>query len=145
MPQKQRLWQDKKRGRSGYFKCIPGTFQASFMVAFSKMKIHGIIATVKTFNSGIFKCFLSNLASSIKTEYAIVWDNSKVHTSKSVKDYASQHKINLITIPAYWLFVNPWEKLILNVKSKVRKSQRKGWLISLMTLKNISTKLKELN
>ena len=52
-----------KRGRSGYFKCIPETFQASFMVAFSKMKIHGIIATVKTFNSGISKCFLSNLAS----------------------------------------------------------------------------------
>ena len=61
-----------KRGQSGYFKCIPETFQASFMVAFSKMKIYEIIATAKTFKSDIFKCFLSNLVSSIKAEYAIV-------------------------------------------------------------------------
>ena len=64
----------------------------------------------------MFKCFLSNLVSSIKVEYAIIWDNSKIHTSKSIKNYVSQHKINLITISGYWPYVNPWEKLILNVK-----------------------------
>ena len=114
------------KGRSGYRGVTPGKFQATFMVAFSKTKIQGIIATTHTFNSNIFRYFLHQLSSTLSEDYALIWDNSKIHTAKIVQDFAIERKLTIITIPAYWPFVNAWEKLILIIKSKVRRIEREG-------------------
>ena len=78
------------KGQSGYRGVTPGKFQATFMVAFSKTKIQGIIATTHTFNSNIFRYFLHQLSSTLSEDYALIWDNSKIHTAKIVQDFANR-------------------------------------------------------
>ena len=123
------------KGKSGYRKLIPGKFQATFIVAVSMKKIHGVLSTTKTIDSQVFKYFLCRLAQSMDENYAIVCDNSKVHVSKLIQDFLKEHKLWIITIPAYCPWVNAWEKLILNVKTRVRKYEREGNEITLMIIK----------
>ena len=37
------------RGKSGHFKLLPSNFQATFMIAFSSTKIHGVMASALKF------------------------------------------------------------------------------------------------
>ena len=50
--------------------------------------------------------------------------------------FLEEYKLLLITIPPYSPFVNSWEKLILNIISRVRKVGRSGKEITLNTFKN---------
>ena len=67
--------------------------------------------------------------------YAIICDNSKVHVSKLIQEFLNKEGLWIITIPAYSPTVNAWEKLILNIKSRVRKIEGEGLEITLMTFK----------
>ena len=70
-------WATKRK--SGYRKLNISKFQSSFIVAFSQTKIHGIMSTSKTYNSSKFKYFIYKLVKTLKEDYALVCDNSKVH------------------------------------------------------------------
>ena len=48
-----------------------------------------------------------------------------------------EQRLLMITIPAYSPVVNACEKLILNIKAKVRKLEREGKEISLATFKRV--------
>ena len=124
------------QGKSGYRKLNISKFQASFIVAFSQSKIHGIMSTSKTYNSSKFRYFIYKLVNTLKEDYALVCDNSKVHVSKLMQWFLEEYKLWLITIPSYSPFVNPCEKLILNIKSRIRKVGRSGKEITLKTFKN---------
>ena len=124
-------WTEK--GKVGYCKLLPNKFQASFMLAISSEKVHGIMATPNTFNAEKFKYFLEQLVNSTTSKYAIICDNAKIHLANLIQKYLAERKISLITIPAYSPFVNPCEKAILIIKSKVRKIERNGKIINLRT------------
>ena len=114
------------------------------MVAFSKTKIQGIIATTHTFNSNIFRYFLHQLSLILSEDYVLIWDKSKIHTAKIVQDFAIEHKLMITTISAYWPFINSWDKLILIIKSKVRRIEREGKEISLSTFMKIVIKIESI-
>ena len=65
---------------------ISGSFQASFMIAFSSKEIHGVIATKKTFNFEKFVYFLKRLSKSINDSYPLICDNCKNQVPKEVQD-----------------------------------------------------------
>ena len=65
--------------RNGYHKLFPWRFQASFMVAISIKKVEGITVTTGTYNSEHFKYFLAKLITSMDEEYALIWDNARIH------------------------------------------------------------------
>ena len=116
-----------------YRKLLPDKFQASFMLAVSSEKVHGIMATPNTFNAKKFKYFLEQLANSTTSKYVIICDNAKIYLANLIQKYLAERKISLITIHAYSKFVNPCEKAILIIKSKVRKIERKRKIINLRT------------
>ena len=132
-----------RKGESGHFKLTPWSFQASFMIAFSHKKIHGVMATNKTFNSIKFIYFLRQMIQKLEESYAIIWDNSKIHVSKAVSEFLVNQQLWLITIPPYSPFVNSWEKLILLIKSRMRRKEREGRNISLRTFKNWMNEIKK--
>ena len=69
-------------------------------------------------------------------KYCIVFcNNSKVVFSKLIQDFLKEHKLWIITIPTYCPWLNAWEKLILNAKTRVRKYESKGKEISQMIIK----------
>ena len=123
------------KGKSGNRKLIPGKFQATLIAVVSAKKIHEVLSTTKTIDSQVFKYFLCKLVQSIDKNYVIVCDNSKVHVSKLIRDFLKDYKLWIITIPAYCPWVNAWEKLILNIKTWVRKYEREINEITLMTIK----------
>ena len=103
------------------------------MLAVSSEKVHAIVATLNTFNAEKFKYFLEQLVNSTTSIYAIICDNAKNHLANLIQKYLEERKISLITIPANSPFVNPCEKAILIIKSKVRKIERNWKLINLRT------------
>ena len=60
------------KGTTGYSTWQIGTFQTSFIVAFSEKKIHGIMPTKKTINSKISKYFILKLIKSFDYNYALI-------------------------------------------------------------------------
>ena len=125
------------KGTTGYSTWPIGTFQASFIVAFSEKKIHGIMPTKKTFNSKMFKYFIIKLIKSFDYNYALIWDNARIHVSELITQFLIEQRLLMITIPAYSPVVNACENLILNIKAKVRKLEREGKEISLATFKRV--------
>ena len=126
-----------KRGETGYCRTKPNQFQASFIVAMSSTKIHGITATTKTFNSEKFKYFLRELVSNTKENYALIWDNARIHVSNNIQEFLKEQRLCLITIPAYSPVLNAAEKIILNIKSRIRKNEREGKIVSLVAIRRI--------
>ena len=134
-------WAQKRK--PGYYTLSPGSFQATFMIAFSAKWIYGVLATNETFNSENFICYLKTIHNYADKEFVVIWDNSKVHVAKHVQEYLYKSKVWAITIPPYWPFINAWEKLILIIKNRVRKNERKGINISLQTFKKMIDEISE--
>ena len=127
-----------KRERTGDRRVMQNHFQASFMIAISANKIHGVAATTKTYNSKKFIYLLSKLVSNTDEKYALIWDNAKIHISKLVQKFLRDHKLWMITIPAYSPVVNAAEKIILIIKSRIRKYERSGGRVTLQTFSKMN-------
>ena len=56
---------------------------------------------------------------------------------KLLMNTEENNQVILLTISPYSPFLNPWEKLILKIKSSIKMSQRNGKLISLRSFKAI--------
>ena len=96
----------------------------------------------ESFNSEKFVYFLKRLTKSINDSYAFIWDNCKIQALKEVQDYLWNNKLWLITIQAYYPFVNTWEKLILIIKSRVRIEERKSKVVNQQMFKKFIDSIK---
>ena len=68
----------------------------------------------------------------------VVSDNATIHKSKLVKDMIRELKVSIVAIVPYWQFLNPIERYISVIKSKIKKNQ-KCYLTK--TFKQVSLKL----
>ena len=103
----------------------------SFWVAFSYLKIYGIMGTDKTFDRWVLICFLQELINSFskfETNSEKVWlvmDHANIHRNSDVEALLKCNKIKAFTISSYSAWLNPWEKLIALIKKKVSLEKRR--------------------
>ena len=95
-------------------------------------------ATRTTYTAEIFVKFVYELSVNNPSNLVIIMDNAPIHKSEKVEQFWKTQNILMLTIPAYWPFLNPWEKLILKIKSTARRFQRQGKLVTLQTFKSIT-------
>ena len=124
-------WSEK--GKSGYVNSILDSFSMSFFVAFSADRFYGIMGVEGTGNSQKFIHFLSKVLKermklSLEEErnLVIVLDNSSIHKTLEVSKFVVGSNIRMLTIPPYEPSLNPVEKFILAVKSKIRQKKQRG-------------------
>ena len=122
-----------KRGKSGYFNYISDSFCMSFFVAFSTNRFYGIMGTEGTGTAQKFIHFLRKvlqermkLVSLEMKRFFIILDNASIHKTHEVSKFVSDSKIRMLTIPPYEPSLNPVEKFILALKSKLRQKKQRG-------------------
>ena len=120
-------------GGDGFVKFNQTQFSMSFMLGFSLQRTYGVYGTILTHNNSSFISFINNaLEHRTKgwdlsdTDLVIVWDNSSIHKSVDVKNFASKLKIKILTIWPYCPTLNPAEKMILFIKQKLNSDYKKG-------------------
>ena len=123
-----------KRGSKGLHFVNKSNFNMRFIIGFSLRGVEGIVAANGTLNSrklvwDIFKDDSANLV--------MIMDNPKIHKADIVNKFWRDSVILAVTIPPYSPFCNPCEKLILRIKSSTRKIKASGWIITLLTFKDI--------
>ena len=124
-------WSNK--GKSGFISTMSEVFCMSFFMAFSADRFCGIMGTEKTGTLQKFIHFLhhvlkerTKLISDEVKRLVIVLDNSSIHKTKEAVKFIVDSKIQMITIPPYEPSLNPVEKLILAIKSKLRQKKQRG-------------------
>ena len=127
--EKQNGW--VKRDSNSIFYAPQDSFSFSFLNGFSNKKIYGIMATNSTFDSDLFIEFIDLISNYIPNKSIFVADNASLHKAQKVARYFEDNNLLLQTIPAYSPWMNHAEKLILSIKSKMRKYQQLGKLIAL--------------
>ena len=126
-----------QRGKNGYLMLDLDSFQLSIIVAFSIQEIVGFWATKETVDSYKFIYFLERLNNLLKSNYVIFADNASYHKSTVVRKFLEIYKIQLITIPGYWPYLNPAEKLILQLKSKMKLFHKNNKITNMNKVKKI--------
>ena len=56
-------------------------------------------------------------------KFFIILDNASIHKAREVSKFVSNLKIRMLTIPPYEPSLNPIEKFILALKSKLRQKR----------------------
>ena len=122
-----------KKGKSGYFNSISDSFSMSFFVAFSADRFYDIIGIKRTGTVQKFIHFLRKLLKQrMKTislemrRFFIILDSASIHKTREVSKFVSDSKIRVLTIPQYEPSLNPLEKFILELKSKLRQKKQLG-------------------
>ena len=67
------------KGTNGYLFYSADNFDASFMIAFTKVSIIGVMSTTESNNSIKFKYFVQQILSQIGPKHAIIMDNVPIH------------------------------------------------------------------
>ena len=129
------------KGKSQYIKTSQESFEISWIIAFSKHSIRGFIGKEGTCDSQVFVYFLNQMNNVIDNKYLIVADNASIHKSEPVANFIKKNFIWLMTIPPYSPHLNPWEKLILQVKQKMRAWAKKDKISSLKMIQTILNKI----
>ena len=122
-----------EKGRQGYIDCMMENFSMTFFWAFSRQQFYGIMGNKESNNSASFiyfikKLFESRAKCSTTTDLKpiLVFDNATIHKSKDWTKFYHDNKIIVLTIPPYEPALNPAEKLILAIKTKIKSSREKG-------------------
>ena len=61
-----------------------------------------------------------------KKKFILVSDNASVNVRDEVSKFASSSGLQMMTIPPYWPAMNPAEKVINLIKTKIREAQAKN-------------------
>ena len=124
------------------------TFKISCIVAFSKFRFYGLMGSSGTIDSTIFGIFLYKLLKSIHKNHSIdsnnlifVMDNASIHKSSHVAGMLKNKAVRILTIAPYEPWLNPAEKLILALKSKLRMLHNRGKLITLSIAKSVADEI----
>ena len=122
-----------KKGKPNFIRTMPDTFRMSFYIASSKNRFYGIMGVGGTGNSEKFIHFLTKILKerlkpnlSETKRLIIVLDNASIHKTCNAIKFIVDSKIPMITIPPYEPCLNPIEKLILAIKSKLRQKKQRG-------------------
>ena len=121
----------------------PSSWTMSFWVALSKQRVEAIIAWSKSINTKIFVWFLCDLSNNLKRDSGnkkpacFIFDNSSVHTNTDIKNFSEKAGIRWITIPPYSPQLNPCEKIIAIIKTKLRSYWIDGRPLNLSIMKKI--------
>ena len=118
----------------------PQTFNMSFWIMMSEDCIFAIKGTPEIFDSTLFVQFLEEAVAYLPDKVIIWMDNSSIHKTREVYQTLKRHTILALTIPPYSPWLNPWEHLIRSIKTKIRKIQGTGKLITLRTIKQVVDK-----
>ena len=112
----------------------------SFWIMMSEDCIFAIKGTPETFDSTLFVQFLEEAVAYLPDKVIIWMDNSSIHKTREVYQTLKRHTILTLTIRPYSPWLNPWEHLIRSIKTKIRKIQGTGKLITLRTIKQVVDK-----
>ena len=115
----------------------------AFVVAISKSKIEGILASAGSIVSKSFWIFLGEMAEATKSEdksveqTCFIFDNASLHHSKEFLKFSKERRIRCLTIPPYLPQLNPAEKIIAAIKARMRESWQNSNIMSLGMVKKI--------
>ena len=105
----------------------------SFIIAFSRERVYGIMGSKSTVNSEVFLKLLKSLVKyrctfggELNFKFWIVCDNASIHTSREVESAIKRTAVKIITLAPYSPFLNPCEKVIGAIKSKIRRTIEDG-------------------
>ena len=136
----------------GYLAIIsvdPDTWIMSFVVALSRKRIEGILASNRSIDSSMFKWFMQDVVNLKNKErdnankFWFIMDNSPIHCSIERKDFMKNSKVRWITIPPYSPQLNAAEKLIGLVKVKLLQKWVRNKPLSLKLAKSIIDEISE--
>ena len=115
------------RGEKGFIEQPSDTFTWSIVIAFSRLRIYGWMATQDTFTADKMKDFYYSLYSSkinifkeVEKLPVLVWDNSVIHKSEKIRSFIQKSGVRIITLAPYSPCLNPTEHLIGAIKSRVK-------------------------
>ena len=122
----------------------------SFVVALSNMRVEGLMASTTSIISKSFCLFIKDLKEAYnRYDYQnnktyFIFDNCSLHRSKDFKQFAYEHSVRWISIPPYTPQLNPAEKIIAVIKSKIRKQWECSKVMSLDRIKTIVDDIEEI-
>ena len=141
-----------RKGYDRWVRSYPSSFSMSFVVAFSSSKFYGIIGTSDSFNSIMFGYFINELVRIIQNDmdrdlrdWMLVMDNSSIHKSLYIKDIIKGRKIRMMFITPYEPSLNPAEKLIMAIKTKLKVREFHGHPLSLASVRGVVEQLVHIN
>ena len=122
-----------KRGVKGWVKINKSDFAMSFIWALSDYQIYGILGVEGSITSEVFKHYIIELVSKRKCTprrasepFVFIWDNSRVHSNELINSFLVKSRLRAISIQQYSPVLNPWEKLINSIKSKIKIMHSEG-------------------
>ena len=116
-----------EKGKQEYVDYLMDNFSMTFILAISEQRFYGTMGN-KEFNNCVsliqfliktFEC----RSKFITIEYFksfIVWDNASIHKSRDCLKIYIDSEITVLTIPPFEPTLNPAEKLILAIKTKIK-------------------------
>ena len=122
-----------EKGKQGYVDYLMDNFSMTFIWAFSEQRFYGIMGNKESNNSAsliqflikIFEC-RSKIITIENLNPFTVWDNASLHKSRELLKIYKDSGISVLTIPPYEPALNPAEKLILAIKTKIKIYQNEG-------------------
>ena len=104
----------------------------SFVIAISSTKVEGLMASMGSIIAKSFSLFIYDICEAIQDSETnpektwFIFDNTSLHRSKEFSKFVQKKRIKCLTIPPYSPQLNPAEKIIAYIKSKIREC----WLAS---------------
>ena len=140
------------KGTPACWSVDPDPWTMSFVVAFSSVKIEGILASNISIKSFSFRKFVSDIWK-WRSEYEpesfdnifLVLDNASFHVNEAAVKFYEEQRVKWITIPPYSPQLNPAEKLIAWIKVQICKQWTKNKPLNLNMIKQIIDSITEQN
>ena len=102
-------------------------FSMSFVIAVSQFRVYGIMGSGGSMTLDSMIHFLKKLCEERNQNelfnqrpFVFWFDNTRIHTSSKLQSFMRQADLKAITIAPYWPILNPWEKVILALKWKLK-------------------------
>ena len=130
------------KGTPAIWAVDPDTWTMSFIIAFSSSRIEGVLASNISIKYFSFRKFIKDMwkmkrevEGTDPVEVCLIFDNSSVHVNGESERFFKEQEIWWISIPIYSPQLNPTERLIASIKSKVWKHWMKNKPLSLGLVK----------
>ena len=116
-----------RRGEKGLLKTDQSGIALNIVVAFSRLRMYGIMINKNANDSLSFIYFLQQLAmirrashQLLNNKWWVIADNASIHSSIKVQEWLEKSNMRLITISPYSPSLNPTEKVIAAIKCEIR-------------------------
>ena len=122
----------------------------SFVVALSNKRVEELMASTTSIISKSFCLFIKDLNEEYKSydyqnnKICFIFNNCSLHRNKDFKQFANEHSVRWISIPQYTPQLNPADKIIAVIKSKIRKQWECSKVMSLDRIKTIVDDIEEI-